>query len=113
MSETYFPERGDVIWITLNPQSGHEQSGRRPALVISPAAYNLKVGLALLCLITNRKKGYPFEVEIPEELPISGVVLADQIKSADWKARNAEFICKIDSKITMEVLNKLSTLISI
>ncbi len=113
MIETYFPERGDVIWIYLNPQSGHEQTGRRPALVISPVTYNFKVGLALLCPITNQKKGYPFEVDIPQNMPISGVILSDQIKCVDWKARNADFICKLDSTIIGEVLNKLSTLISI
>ena len=83
----YVPQRGDVIWITLNPQAGHEQAGRRPAVVLSPVAYNGKVGLAILCPITSQVKGYPFEVRIPDGLPVRGVILADQVKSLDWKAR--------------------------
>jgi mRNA interferase MazF len=111
--KTYIPDRGDIIWITLNPQAGHEQAGRRPALVISPDAYNRKVGLAIMCPITSQIKGYPFEVKIPDELKISGVILSDQIKNLDWKARNAEFICKLPEEVTREVLKKLNTLIRI
>jgi mRNA interferase MazF len=111
--KTYIPDRGDVIWITLNPQAGHEQAGRRPALVISPDAYNRKVGLAIMCLITSQIKGYPFEVKIPDGLKISGVILSDQIKNLDWKARNAEFICKLPDEVTKEALKKLNTLIRI
>ena len=109
--QTYIPDRGDVIWISLNPQAGHEQSGRRPALVISPAAYNGKVGLALLCPITNQIKGYPFEVVIPTGLEVTGVVLSDQIKNLDWKVRRAEFACTIPETVTQEVLKKINTLI--
>src|SRR3954471_14030479 len=90
---TYVPQRGDAVWITLTPQAGHEQAGRRPALVLSPASYNGKVGLALLCPITSQIKGYPFEVRLPDGLPVAGVVLADQIKALDWRARHAERIC--------------------
>src|SRR5207247_3798498 len=86
---TYVPERGDAVWITLDPQAGHEQAGRRPALVLSPLAYNSRVGLALLCPLTNQVKGYPFEVELPEGLPVAGAVLADQVKNLDWRARKA------------------------
>jgi mRNA interferase MazF len=86
------PDRGDAIWITLDPQAGHEQAGRRPALVLSPASYNEKVGLALLCPITSQVKGYPFEVPIPAGLTVSGVILADQVKSLDWRVRRAERI---------------------
>jgi mRNA interferase MazF len=85
----YVPERGDVVWITFNPQAGHEQAGYRPAVVLSPKTYNGKVGLALLCPITSQIKGYPFEVEVPEGLSVNGVILSDQVKSLDWKARNA------------------------
>jgi mRNA interferase MazF len=92
-SPTYVPERGHIVWIDLNPQAGHEQAGRRPALVLSPATYNGRVGLALLCPITNRPKGYPFEVSLPTGLPITGVILADQIKSLDWRVRRTEFAC--------------------
>jgi mRNA interferase MazF len=98
------PGRGDVVWISLNPQAGHEQAGRRPALVISPGAYNRKVGLAVCCPITSQMKGYPFEV--------SGVVLSDQVKSLDWRARRAQFLCRLPRQTTLEILEKLGTLIS-
>lgn len=111
-SKPYVPQRGDVIWITLNPQAGHEQAGRRPALVLSPATYNNKVGLALLCPITNQIKGYPFEVPVPPGLSITGAVLADQVKNLDWRARGAELICSLPRRIVVEVLQKLATLLS-
>jgi len=106
-----FPERGDAVWIDLNPQAGHEQRGRRPALVLSPWAYNAKVGLALLCPITAQLKGYPFEVRIPEGLRIGGVVLSDHVKSLEWKARNAQFICALPNEVLGEVLAKLNALL--
>jgi len=106
----YIPDRGDIVWITLNPQAGHEQSGRRPALVLSPKAYNAKVGLAILCPITSQVKGYPFEALIPDGMPIAGVVLSDQVKSLDWRARGAEWICTLPVEVTQEVLDKLETL---
>ena len=93
MATGYVPNRGDVVWIDFNPQTGHEQAGRRPAIVLSPSAYNGKVGLAILCPITNQAKGYPFEVPIPTGLAVKGVILADQVKSLDWQSRNAQFIC--------------------
>ncbi len=108
----YIPNRGDIVWITFNPQAGHEQAGRRPALVLSPAAYNGKVGLAILCPITSHVKGYPFEVVIPDGWKISGVILSDQVKSLDWKARQAELVCKLPSTTVDEVLQKLNTLLS-
>ena len=107
----YTPNRGDAIWITLNPQAGHEQAGRRPALVLSPAAYNHKAGLVVACPITSQVKGYPFEVAIPAGLKISGVVLSDQVKSLDWKAHQAELICKLPAPTVDEVLQKLNTLL--
>ncbi|GIO68468.1 endoribonuclease MazF [Paenibacillus cookii] len=107
----YIPDRGDLVWLQFNPQAGHEQAGRRPALVVSPAAYNGKVGLSLLCPITSRRKSYPFEVIIPQDLPIDGVILADQVKSLDWQSRQAMFICKVPPKILSEVISKLSLLI--
>ena len=107
----YIPERGDAVWITLNPQAGHEQSGRRPALVVSPAAYNGKVGLALLCPITSQVKGYPFEVLVPARLKVSGAVLSDQVKSLDWRARRAELICRIPESTISEVLQKVGVLL--
>ena len=97
MARRYVPARGDAVWITFNPQAGHEQAGRRPALVLSPSSYNGKVGLAILCPITSQIKGYPFEVTIPSGSKLGGVILADQVKSLDWRFRKAEFICKSDA----------------
>jgi len=105
------PDRGDVVWISMDPQAGHEPASRRPALVLSPASYNGKVGLAILCPITSQVKGYPFEVLIPDGLPIQGVVLCDQPKCLDWKARRADFLCRLPSEQTVEVLQKLGTLV--
>ena len=107
----YIPDRGDIVWITFNPQAGHEQAGRRPALVLSPAAYNGKVGLAILCPITSQTKAYPFEVLIPAGLKIGGAILSDQVKSLDWKVRQAEFVGKLPASTLDEVLQKLGTLI--
>src|SRR5438552_10794224 len=87
---SYVPARGDAVWISLDPQAGHEQAGRRPALVLSPSSYNRKAGLALMCPITSHAKGYPFEVAVPADLAVTGVILADQIKSLDWRIRHAE-----------------------
>ena len=108
----YIPQRGDIVWISLTPQAGHEQAGRRPALVLSPGAYNGKVGLAILCPITSQVKGYPFEVPVPAGLPIGGVVLADQVKSLDWRARNAELICALPPETISELLQKPGTLLT-
>ena len=107
----YVPRRGDVVWISLNPQSGHEQAGRRPAVVVSPASYNGRVGLALFCPVTNQEKAYPFEVKIPAGLKVGGVVLADQLKSLDWRARRAEFLCKLPDGVTGEILGKAGALL--
>lgn len=108
----YVPERGDAIWISLNPQAGHEQAGRRPALVLSPLAYNAKVGLAILCPITNQVKGYPFEVIIPAGAGVTGAVLSDQVKNLDWRVRNAELICPLPAIVVATVLQKLAVLLS-
>ena len=99
------------MWITLNPQAGHEQAGRRPALVLSPAAYNRRVGLALFCPITSQVKGYPFEVPVPPGYEIGGVILADQVKNLDWHARNADVIARLPSALVNDVLAKLLTLL--
>ena len=96
----------------MNPQAGHEQAGRRPAVILSAQAYNSRVGLALLCPVTNQVKGYPFEVLIPAGLPAEGVILSDQVKSLDWRVRNAELICTLPPKIVTEVLQKLGTLLT-
>ncbi len=90
MTGAYVPERGDIVWLTFDPQAGRERAGRRPGLVLSPAVYNRRAALALVCPITSRRKGYPFEVSLPSGLAVSGVVLADHLKSIDWAARRAE-----------------------
>ena len=111
-SRTYVPQCGDAVWITLNPKAGHEQAGRRPAVVLSPQNYNDKTGLAILCPITNQIKGYPFEVLVPTGFPVVGAILSDQVKSLDWRARNAELICALPTDTISEVLQKLDTLLS-
>ena len=111
MPPEYCPKRGDVVWITFNPQAGHEQAGHRPALVISPEAYNRKVGLALLCPVTSQVKGYPFEARIPEGLKVAGAVLSDQVKSLDWRARKASFLCALPAATVREALGKVGALI--
>jgi mRNA interferase MazF len=108
----YVPERGDVVWIRLDPQAGHEQAGRRPALVLSPASYNGRVGLALLCPITNRAKGYPFEVSIPDDVGVTGVVLADHVKNLDWRARKVAKIGAVSDDVTAQVIIRLQALLS-
>lgn len=107
----YIPERGDAVWINFNPQAGHEQAGRRPALVLSPSEYNQKVGLAIFCPITNQVKGYPFEVAIPEGEKVSGVILSDQVKSLDWTQRNTTFLARVPPDTVSDVMAKLKTLL--
>lgn len=110
-SELYVPERGDIVWTNFTPQAGREQGGRRPALVLSPVRYNRRVGLALVCPITTRAKGYRGEVTIPEGLAVSGVVLADQVKSIDWQARGAEFACQMPLEVIAQVVALLTNLL--
>jgi len=110
-SREYCPSRGDIVWIRFNPQAGHEQSGMRPALILSPESYNRKVGLTVLCRITSQIKGFPFEVLIPKGFEVQGVVLSDQVKSFDWRVRGAQFICKAPPATIKDVLNRLGTLL--
>jgi len=105
------PVRGDVVWVRFAGQAGHEQTGRRPALVVSPVEYNRKVGLALMCPITSREKGYPFEVRLPRGLAVDGVVLADQVHSLDWRARRAELACRLPDAVVADVLARLGVLL--
>ena len=112
MAHGFVPARGDVVWVTFSPQAGHEQAGRRPALVVSPRSYNGKVGLALMCPITSRLKGYPFEVALPAGLEVGGVVLADQVRSLDWRVRRATLLGRLPSDATKDVLARLGTLLS-
>ena len=109
----YIPNQGDVVWFNFNLQAGNEQAGRRPALILTPARYNGKVGLAILCPITNQEKGYPFEVKIPTGLAVTGVILADHVKNLDWRIRQAEFICKLPKVTVKEVLRKLTVLLKV
>ena len=110
MVKSYIPQRGDLVWLNFNPQAGHEQMGKRPALVLSPKEYNGKVGLALFCPVTSKEKDYPFEVKIKNK-KIQGVVLSDQIKSLDWASRNVEYISSVTDAELEEVLDKLKVLI--
>ena len=109
--KAYIPDRGDIVWVNFNPQKGHEQANKRPAIILSPKIYNAKTSLALVCPITSVKKGYPFEVTLPKETSVSGVILSDQVKNLDWKKRNIEFICKLDNQSVDEVLQRLYTLL--
>ena len=107
----YIPERGDVVWMMFGPQAGHEQSGRRPGVVMSSSIYNGKTGMALCCPITSHIKGYPFEVLVPAGLKISGAILADHIRNIDWKMRQAEYLCKLPNKALEEVAEKILSLL--
>ncbi|MBI4235449.1 endoribonuclease MazF [Candidatus Peregrinibacteria bacterium] len=107
----YVPGRGDIIEIDFNPQTGKEQAGKRPALVLSPEKYNGKTGLAIMCPITNQIKGYPFEVRLPQSQKCTGVILSDHIKNLDWQSRNAKFIERISLKTLDEVLSKLAAIL--
>lgn len=107
----YVPERGDIVWLQFNPQAGHEQAGHRPALVLSPASYNRRSGLMLCCPMTSQKKGYPFEVVIPTDSDRDSVVLADQVKSLDWRVRNAVKKGTTSNDVITETLSKLQTLL--
>jgi mRNA interferase MazF len=105
------PERGDVVWLEFNPQAGSEQAGRRPALVISPKSYNRRIGLALMCPITSRVKGYPFEVELPVGLQAKGAILCDQVKSLDWRARHASHFASVPDAVMEEVTARILALV--
>jgi len=107
----YIPKQKDIVWINFNPAKGHEQKGKRPALVVSNSDYNKKVGLFLVCPITKNKKGYPFEVEVEGE-SVEGVVLSDQIKCLDWKSRGVSFAQKTKENTFKEVKENLSLLIN-
>jgi mRNA interferase MazF len=112
MSLNYIPERGDIVWLDLSSDESVQEPGeRKSVLVISPKTYNGKTGLAIICPIKGKVKDYPFEVIIPEDSKIKGVILADQVKSLNWKTRNAEFICKLADGKFSEVVSKSLTLL--
>lgn len=111
VKKSYIPQRGDIVWLNFTPQTGHEQKGKRPAIVLSPEAYNSKVGLAVFCPITSRQKGYPFEVEVVSK-KINGVILSDQVKNLDWQSRDIQFIERAKTGVIQDVLAKLNTLVA-
>jgi mRNA interferase MazF len=113
VGKPYVPDAGDLVWLTFDPQAGHEQGGRRPALILSPREYNVKARLALACPITSQKKGYPFEVEIPAGGSIAGVVLADHVKNLDWEACKAAFESKAPAVVVAEVRERLRPLLGL
>lgn len=104
-------DRGDVLWLNFHSQRGHEQAGRRPALVLSPKSYNARTGLAIVCPVTSKVKGNPFEVRVPQGLPVSGVILADHVKSLDWQERTPAFICRVSKSVTTAVVQTISYLL--
>ena len=108
---SYIPRRGDVVWLSFDPQAGHEQAGRRPAFVLSPESYNRRTGLFLACPVTSKVKGYPFEVPLPDGLAVGGVILSDQIKSLDWKARKAEYASSTSDGVVNDVVSLVLPLI--
>ncbi len=111
MARHFVPDTGDIVWLEFNPQAGHEQAGHRPALVISPAAYN-KNGMMICCPLTTKIKGYPFEVVIHSK-DVTGAVLSDQVKSLDWRARKATPKGKISADEMDEVRGKISALLGL
>jgi mRNA interferase MazF len=110
--DAYVPRKADIVWLDFEPQMGREINKRRPALVISSTEYNAKTKLAVFCPITSKVKGYPFEVELPDDLPVKGVIFADQLKNFDWSLRKAEFICHLPSSTFNQVIVKVNSLIA-
>lgn len=113
VTRAYVPDAGDLVWLTFDPQAGHEQRSRRPALILSPRLYNAKARLAIACPITSHVKGYPFEVELPAAGTITGVVLADHVKNLDWEARRVVFQAKAPSEVLTEVKARLRALLAL
>jgi mRNA interferase MazF len=109
----YIPERGDIVWLQFAPQAGHEQAGRRPALVVSPRSYNEKVGLALFCPMTSQIKGYPFEVLVDPGAKAEGAILSDQLKSLDWRARDARKFDAVSDAVMRAVLARIAALVGL
>ena len=113
VARAYVPDAGDLVWLTFDPRAGHEQRRRRPALILSPRAYNSKARLAIACPITSQVKGYPFEVPLPAGGKISGVALADHVKNLDWRARRAVFEAKAPAEIVTDVRERLRVLLGL
>ena len=108
----YVPDSGDVVWLEFDPQAGHEQAGHRPALVISPASYNVKTGLMVCCPMTTKIKGHPFEV-LAQVDGLASVVLSDQVKSLDWRVRKAKKKDVVASEVMLHVRAKMKALLMI
>ncbi len=113
VTRSFVPDAGDLVWLDFTPQAGREQAGRRPAVVLSPRAYNEKTSLAIVCPITSQPKGYPFEVGVPSGLRITGMILSDHLKSLDWRQRRAQRIGKIPRPQLKKVLELISVLLGI
>jgi len=109
----YVPDRGDLVWLNFDPQSGREQAGHRPAVVLSPVLYNGRTGLAVVCPITSKSKGYPFEVALPAGFQISGVALADHVRSVDWKIRQARYVAKVSARTLDQIGERISALLDL
>jgi len=107
------PQAGDFVWLAFDPTQGHEQAGRRPALILSPYSYNQRAGLCLACPITNTNRGYPFDVQLPSDFPVSGVVRADQVRSLAWAERYSTFITAAPVEVLQEVRDKLAALLEL
>lgn len=112
MAHPYCPKRGDVVWLSFEPQAGREQTGHRPALTLSPEYYNRRTGIAVFCPITTQIKGYPFEVAIPPGFKAAGAIISDHVKSQDWTIRGSQFLCKLPDSVVSEVLRKLNALLN-
>lgn len=113
VARSYVPDAGDLVWLTFDPQAGHEQRGRRPALILSPRAYNAKARLAIACPVTSHSKGYPFEVALPDHGKVTGVVLADHVKNLDWNARRVEFAATASVEVLTDVRERLRVLLGL
>ena len=109
----YIPDAGDLVWLNFSPRAGHEQAGRRPAIVLTPRSYNQKAGLAVMCPLTREAKGYPFEVPIPKPGRMEGVILTDHIKSVDWQSRQAQKIGRVPAETLQQVRATIAALIGI
>ena len=113
VARRYVPDAGDLVWITFDPQADDEQRGRRPALILSPRAYNAQARLAIACPVTSHAKGYPFEVTLPDDGKVTGVVLSDHVKSLDWTARRVEFAESAPVDVVTEVREKLRVILGL
>lgn len=107
----FIPDRGDIVVVQFNPQAGREQAGERPALILSPALFTERSGIALACPITSKQKGYPFEVSLPDNISTQGVVLADHLKSIDWEVRGRRFIEKAPPETVNEAVSKIESIL--